>query len=148
MMKINRASLADLEDLTLLFDGYRRFYRQEQDLGGCRDFLEDRITRNEAFIFIAREDDGSAIGFTLLYPIFSSVRRKRVYILNDLFVHSDHRKKGVGERLLRAAANFGKEQGAHGLQLETEISNTKAQSLYENQGWKKVDDVYFYNYTL
>ncbi len=147
-MTTNQATLDDLDTLTDLFDGYRQFYRQASDKEASKLFLEARLTNEEAYVFIARDDNGAAAGFTLLYPMFSSVRQKRVYILNDLFVHPDHRRKGVGALLLDRAVQFGKEQGAAGLQLETEVSNTKAQGLYEKEGWSRVEDEFFYTYDL
>ena len=147
-MNISQATLNDIDDLTDLFDGYRQFYRQTSDKVASKEFLQARISNKEAFVFIARDDQGRSAGFTLLYPMFSSVRQARVYILNDLFVHPDHRRKGVGAMLLARAVEFGKEQGAAGLQLETEVTNLKAQSLYEKEGWSRVEDEYFYTYDL
>lgn len=147
-MTINQVTLDDLDVLVELFDGYRQFYRQESDKAASRTFLKARLSNGEAFVFIAKDGNGAAAGFTLLYPMFSSVRQKRVYILNDLFVHPDHRRKGVGALLLDRAVQFGKEQGAAGLQLETEVTNIKAQGLYEKEGWSRVVDEYFYTYDL
>ena len=147
-MTIHQATLEHLDTLVALFDGYRQFYRQTSDKAASKAFLKARLTNEEAFVFIARDEDGAAAGFTLLYPMFSSVRQKRVYILNDLFVHPDHRRKGVGALLLDRAVQFGKEQGAAGLQLETEVTNIKAQGLYEKEGWSRVEDEYFYTYDL
>jgi len=147
-MNIAQATLDDLDVLTDLFDGYRRFYRQASDKKKSKAFLHDRLSANEATVFIAKDEYGASAGFTLLYPMFSSVRQTRVYILNDLFVHPDHRRKGVGAKLLDRAVQFGKEQGAAGLQLETELSNIKAQALYEKQGWSRIEDEYFYTYDL
>ena len=121
---------------------------QASDKEASKSFLKARLTNEEAFVFIARDDNGAPAGFTLLYPMFSSVRQKRVYILNDLFVHPDHRRKGVGALLLDRAVQFGKKRGAAGLQLETEVSNVKAQGLYEKEGWTRVEDEYFYTYDL
>ena len=147
-MNTTQATLEDIDVLTDLFDGYRQFYKQQSDKVASKVFLKARLANEEAFVFIARDDAGTAAGFTLLYPMFSSVRQKRVYILNDLFVHPDHRRKGVGALLLDRAVQFGKEQGAAGLQLETEVSNTKAQGLYEKEGWSRVEDEFFYTYDL
>jgi GNAT superfamily N-acetyltransferase len=132
-LSVRRASAQDLDALVPLFDGYRRFYQQAPDLDGARTFLSDRLSRDEAVVLIA-EDRGSAVGFTLLYPSFTSVSLGPIFVLNDLFVAPEARRTGVGARLLDAARKFGAERGAHYLELSTAVDNP-AQRLYESHGW-------------
>src|SRR6266851_4244256 len=93
-----RAGLDDLEALAPLFDGYRRFYRQPSDPQAARAFLAERLKRNESVIFVAVLD-GGIVGFTQLYPLFSSVSMKRLWLLNDLFVAPEARRTGAGRGL-------------------------------------------------
>ena len=72
----------------------------------------------ESVVLLAQRD-GVVVGFTQLYPIFSSVRTARTWLLNDLFVAEGARRFGVARALLDAAAAFAREQGAAGLMLET-----------------------------
>jgi len=134
-----RAELDDLEALVPLFDGYRSFYRQPSDLAGARAFLAERLKRDESVIFIAMVD-GAAVGFTQLYPVFSSVSMKRLWLLNDLFVAPTGRRAGAGRALLDRAERWARETGAKGLTLSTEITNATAQRLYESAGWTKDDE--------
>jgi ribosomal protein S18 acetylase RimI-like enzyme len=85
------------------------------------------------------------VGFTQLYPAYSSVRAVKYWILNDLYVEADHRKKGIGESLIKAAMDFAKKDGATFMELSTAIDNYTAQTLYENIGFEKqkTDDGYF-----
>ena len=136
---VHRTTLDDLDALIPLFDGYRGFYEQPSDTGLARDFLAARLQRGESVIFLATLDDGTAAGFTQLYPIFSSVRAARVWVLNDLFVAPAARKRGVAQALLDAAAAFGRGDGAIRLELETTPENDSAQSLYRNAGWREYD---------
>src|SRR5690554_7323702 len=62
-------------------------------------------------LFVA-EVEGRAVGFTQLYPTFSSVSMARTFVLNDLFVSPEARKSGVGRGLLSAAAHYAREVGA------------------------------------
>jgi len=137
------ASLADLDAIAPLFADYRMFYTGEHDLRTARDFLHARLSREESTVILAYRDDAAApvasarpAGFTQLYPMFSSVRAARTYVLNDLYVAEHARRGGVGEALLRAAARFGRERGAIRLELETMPENLAAQSLYRAQGWE------------
>ena len=144
---IRQATIFDLELLVPLFDAYRQFYRRPSDLDLARQFLLDRFQHNESIIFLAMRD-GSAVGFTQLYPSFSSVSAARIFILNDLFVSPDARRKRVGALLLDAAARFGREGGAVRLTLSTEITNATAQALYESEGWQRQAEFYSYDLAL
>jgi GNAT superfamily N-acetyltransferase len=126
----------DLDAIAPLFADYRVFYAQPHDLDAARAFLHARLCQNESTVILAYRDDETApVGFTQLYPMFSSVRAARTYILNDLYVAETARRQGVGEALLHAAAEFGRGRGAIRLELETMPDNLTAQSLYLAQGW-------------
>ncbi len=144
-MEIVRAELADLDLLIPLFDGYRQFYQQPSDPDGARAFLEARLMRAESVIFLAHEHE-IGLGFTQLYPSFSSTTMQRLWILNDLFVSPDARGRGLGEALLAAARAFAIDDDAKGLMLATAMTNTTAQRLYERSGY--VRDTTFYHYNL
>ena len=138
---VRRATIADLDQIALLFNAYRQFYGQAHDLALAREFLRDRIEQDQSVIFLALAADGSAAGFTQFYPSFSSASAKRIFILNDLFVDPVARRSGVGRALLQAAADFGRGAGAVRLTLSTAHTNTSAQSLYEANGWLR-DEVF------
>ncbi len=137
--------MGDLDALAGLFDGYRQFYRQPADLAGARGFLAERIARGQSVVFLA-EDESGALGFTQLYPSFTSAGMAPIFILNDLFVAPEARGKGVGGALLRHAAEFARGEGAARLVLSTAVDNLTAQSLYEGEGWER--DEAFFTYRL
>jgi len=142
-MLVRRAGLGDVDDLAPLFDLYRQFYGQASDLAPARAFLSERLRRDESVIFIASADD-VALGFTQLYPSFSSVSVRRLWILNDLFVSPAARRGGVGRRLLERAREWAVETGAKGLTLTTALTNSAARSLYESCGWRLDDEFAHY----
>lgn len=132
----SRATLADLDVLATLFDGYRVFYGQSSDPVLARTFIEERLQCGESVIFIARDDGRrEALGFTQLYPMFSSVSARRIWVLNDLFVTPAARKRGVARALMERARDFATEAGALRLILETAEDNRAAQALYESLGY-------------
>lgn len=145
---VEQATIEDLEDITALFDGYRQFYGQTSDLDKARRFLRDRFEHSESIIFIARDEDQSAVGFTQLFPSFTSTACARIYILNDLFVAPNQRGKHIGGALLATAAAFGRKMGAIRLTLSTATDNTLAQGVYEAAGWKRSDAFITYNLVL
>ncbi len=143
-----QATISDLDLLAPLFDAYRQFYRKPSDINLARQFLLERFQHNQSVIFLAVRQDGSAVGFTQLFPSFSSVSAARILILNDLFVRREARRAGVGSVLLAAAADFGRAIGAVRLTLSTEVTNHAAQTLYETEGWKRQTDFYVYTLAL
>ena len=145
---VRQTTMKDLDLLVPLFDAYRQFYRKPSDLGLARRFLFDRLQHNESIVFLAAREDGSAVGFTQLFPSFSSASAARILVLNDLFVLPEARRMRVGARLLAAAASFGQAFGAVRLTLSTEVTNEAAQALYEAEGWTRQTDFYVYNLAL
>ena len=87
------------------------------------------------------------MGFTQLYPSFSSVSLARTFILNDLFVVPGRRRAGVGSALLRAAVDYARSLGAVRVTLNTDIRNATAQATYEARGWKRDREYYVYHFT-
>lgn len=148
--RIIRASLEHVDDVAPLFDAYRGFYSQPGDLERGRQFLIDRLRNDESVIFFALAGDGinrdCAAGFTQLYPVFSSVRMKPKWILNDLFVAPPHRRIGVGRLLMLRAIDFARETNSGGLELSTGHDNFAAQTLYESVGFTR--NTGFHTYEL
>ncbi len=148
-IKIIRAGLKDLELAVPLFDSYRQFYKRPPDVKKARAFLRERLKRSESVLFLAVVKEGPrrvALGFTHLYPTFSSLAMRPIWILSDLFVTPEARKRGVAKALMERARRLAVETQAEGLILETATDNYPAQRLYEQLGWKR--DTEFYRYTL
>lgn len=141
-----QATLDHADLVAPLFDAYRQFYKQAPNVERVRTFIARRLINRESVIFLALnpEDHTEAWGFTQLYPSFSSVAMRRLWILNDLYVLPDLRKRGVASALLEKSRSFAIETGAKGLALSTAVDNATAQQLYEKLGWKKDDEFYYY----
>lgn len=141
-MIIRRAKKKDIDKLSVLFDKYRIFYKQQSDIDNAKSFLKKRMKRKESVIFVA-EERKELIGFTQLFPIFSSVSMKRTWLLNDLFVNEKARGMGTATRLLDAAKEFGAETNSKWLLLQTAADNFTAQKVYEKNGWIRETDLFY-----
>ena len=82
-----------------------------------------------------------------LYPSFSSVRLQSIYVLNDLYVHSEYRNKGIASALINEAQSICKIEKNGGLQLETSKMN-RANQLYKKLGFNLIDDTNFYSWSV
>lgn len=136
--EVRRAAPGDLDALAPLFHAYRGFYAQTAPEASSRAFIAERLQRGDSMVLIAILE-GIPAGFVQLYPLFSSVRAARVWLLNDLFVAAHARRRGVASALLAAAAGFARADGALRLELETDRDNAAAQRLYLAQGWQSCD---------
>jgi GNAT superfamily N-acetyltransferase len=147
MVTIIRANQTHLEELAVLFDGYRVFYEQESDLEGAKSFLAERMQLDESVI-LAAQSEGKLVGFTQLYPLFSSVSMQRSWLLNDLFVDKSQRGKGVSKLLMNAAKEHARQTGAKGLTLETDKANVEGNGLYPAVGFTLDEGHNYYYWTV
>lgn len=143
------AGLEELDYVSELFDKYRVFYSQKSNIQEAKRFIKERMINKESVILLAVEVNGEVkipMGLIQMYPSFSSVSIDKIWILNDLYVDENARKKGVGQLLMNKAKDFAVESGAIRVTLDTQTWNTTAQRLYEFMGYVKNDE--FYNYNL
>ena len=68
MYTLIQANLNHLDDLAVLFDAYRVFYKKETDLDAAKKFLRERLANDQSVIFMVY-NDSRAVGFTQLYPV-------------------------------------------------------------------------------
>ena len=148
MIAIRQATIHDLDAIVPLFDAYRQFYKRPADPQRAREFLAERFRHHESIVFLAFDAGGAAVGFTQLYPLFSSVSATRKYLLNDLYVVAGARRSGAARQLLIAAAEFARANGAASLSLSTAVDNLPAQQLYASLGWVRDEGFYEYNLAL
>jgi ribosomal-protein-alanine N-acetyltransferase len=78
------------------------------------------------------EQRGQVIGYLCCWYVVDEI-----HIL-DVAVHPEHRRQGVGERLLSHAFIEGKARGALSAHLEVRRSNVAAIALYEKLGFRSV----------
>lgn len=146
MENTRKATIQDLPQLAELFDQYRVFYHKESDISAAENFLKQRIENKDSEIFVA-ESEGELTGFVQLYPLFSSTRMKRYWLLNDLYVNKNYRGKGFSKKLIEEAKQLAKSTNASGILLETGKSNDIGNQLYPSCGFEIYDEVNFYEWT-
>ena len=115
-------------------------------MNGAENFLKERLKNQDSEIFVA-EENGILTGFTQLYPLFSSTRMKRYWLLNDLFVNENHRGKGHSKALIESAKELCIETKACGILLETDKTNEIGNQLYPSCGFEHYTHANFYEWT-
>lgn len=150
-MDIRLIEKSDAELLVPVFDAYRQFYEQASDEAGALHYLEARLAAGDCFGVVAVDDTDQAPGqaaakaggFGLVYPTFSSVRMKPVWVLNDFYVVPDERSSGLAARLMVRLFALAEERGIGQISLITHETNTRAQAHYRKMGWKQSEFLRF-----
>lgn len=140
---VRQAFFSGIEELSTIFDQYRVVQGKQIDLSAACSFLKARFSHGESIVFIAFENS-TPLGFAQLYPSYSSIALARVFILNDLFVHENGRRKGTASKLLAALESYSWAHAAARVTLNVAIDNVTGQELYEARGWTK--DAQFFMY--
>src|SRR5215217_1440228 len=144
---VREATLADSLQLSVLFDGYRVFYQCGTDIDSAIIFLKQRLENDESKIYVAQSINAKLVGFVQLYPLFSSTRMRKLWLLNDLFVLSEYRGQGISKALIEKAKELCFLTHACGLILETAKSNDIGNMLYPATGFTldKEHNYYYWN---
>lgn len=126
----------DLDDLLPLVRAYCDFYDAsptDEDLLRLSRLLIDD-PEHEGLQLIARELDGTAVGFATVYWSWSTTDAARIGVMNDLFVAEPARGKGHAERLIGACRAQCTRSGARRLTWQTALDNARAQAVYDRVG--------------
>ena len=145
-MVIREAKISDIDNLSILFNSYRMFYQKDSNLKIAKDFISSRINQGDSKIYIC-EMNKILTGFVQLYPLFSSTRVSKYWLLNDLFVKKQERGKGYSKLLIGKAKELVIKTKSCGIMLETEKTNAIGNSLYPNVGFEKNILSNFYEWT-
>ncbi len=142
-----KATIADLEAVSLLFDQYRVFYNMPSDLKAANQFVRQRLELQDSHIYLAKNAD-SVIAFAQIYPSFSSVAMQPIWSINDLYVETAYRRQAVASQLINHIKTQAIRQSIFNLQLATAVDNSQAQSLYAKLGFQKNSGYYHYSLLL
>ena len=146
MTEIRKATIEDLKFVIELFDKYRVFYEKESNKEKARIFISERLKLNDSQIFVAQTTNKKLVGFVQLYPIFSSTRMQRLWLLNDLFIEKEYRGKGISKQLIEISKELCKQTNSCGLILETAKTNVVGNKLYPKVGFSLDNEHNYYSW--
>ena len=85
-------------------------------------------------LFVAREARRPVAMASLLYTISTAEGGKAAWF-EDLVVHPDERKRGIGEALLKHVIEQARAEGITRITLLTDMQNERAQAMYRRVGF-------------
>ncbi|WP_435063626.1 GNAT family N-acetyltransferase [Halobaculum sp. EA56] len=127
-----RASLSASYGHALSTDLIEEAVESWYDADEVTETLED-----EDSVFVVAVDDGEVVGFVQSYLV---ERREPVGELDWLHVHPDHRGKGLGDDLLRAAETELLERGAERIEGRVLEANEAGTEFYEREGFSEIGE--------
>ena len=85
-------------------------------------------------LFVAREGKRVIAMASLLYTV-STAEGGKAALFEDLVVHPDERKRGIGESLLKYVVEQARADGVLRITLLTDMQNERAQAMYRRVGF-------------
>ncbi|KAI9042466.1 GNAT family N-acetyltransferase [Aspergillus affinis] len=131
--KITELTTADFDEWSTLFNRYLDFYKTSLDQEQYRKTFE-RLTRkrNELQGLVVREEgnESTIVGFAHFFPMQTTWSEKKIMFLDDIFVDSSVRNKGLGRMLIQSVAEIARSSYCLRVQWVTQHDNVSAQALY------------------
>lgn len=125
-MLIERATTADAQSITILVGellgeimnamGIQAF---NFELEETKARLEDFLSQEKYFVFVARDGSGGVIGFVALFESYALYAEGAFGTIPELYVRPQYRSQGIGQRLVRESKAFGAARGWKRLEVTT-----------------------------
>jgi ribosomal protein S18 acetylase RimI-like enzyme len=149
---IRNAAAADADAIGILAREFQAYLRALGDRTHfaftAETYLQDGFGPNPAFSGLVAERDGKVIGYLLYHFGFDTDRAMRLMHVIDLYVHESQRRRGVGEVLMRRAAEICREAGGRELFWSVFSPNTLAFQFYEHLGAKRITALEFMSWPV
>ncbi len=141
-MRIDRVGADDVEVVLPLLRAYCDFYEGAPSDEALRQLALTLVDdpRHEGVQLLARTEDGAAVGFVTVYWTWSTVRARRLAVMNDLYVVPSHRCQGVAAALVVRTVDVARDHGAVALSWDTRADNSHARALYRRLGAVEATD--------
>ena len=138
---IDPLTASDLSEVLGLMRGFAEYENLSDYFTVTEERLRGAMFAPGGFVegLIARID-GSAVGYALFYPAFSSFRGERGLYLEDIYIDPDHRRHDLGHRMLKKIARRAAERGFERIDFMVLDWNDPAVKFYLKHGAEKNDD--------
>ncbi len=134
--------LAGVADVDLLVEFMREFYALDHlawDEQAARDALRQILSNNSFGRVWLIQVGGGPVGYIVLTLGFSLEFHGRDAFIDEIYIRSEYRGRGIGRRALEVAEGACRSLGVGALHLEVGRENTDAQGMYRKAGFEDQD---------
>lgn len=141
MLTIRDATVDDVPAMLRMLEDSACDQGFEGEVGvTAEDLRLDGFGANPRFRSIIADWNGERAGMALFFFIYSSWGSKTVLYLEDLFVGSEFRGRGIAKSLLAHLARIAKANGCRRCQWVVHSENIRAINVYKATGAQVLDD--------
>ena len=103
---------------------------------GLELLIAEAAKSDRQALAVARDDKGQAIGMASAQLVISTAEGAASAWIEDMVVHSDYRRHGIGRLLLEHLLAWARARGATRAQLVADRKNVSAELFYNKLGWQ------------
>ncbi len=140
-LRLRPATSADAATVHALIVALAQYEREADAVVNTPDVLRAQLAApHPPFECLLAEEDGTALGFALFFPTYSTWLGRSGLWLEDLFVLEAHRRRGIGHALLVRVAQLAIARGCGRLEWSVLDWNTPARAFYRRLGAAPLDE--------
>src|SRR5271166_5356060 len=145
-INVRRPTLSDVPGLAALFLEMQRHYRRpvpvERAVEAAMLACKPITATFDPLVLIAAVDN-AIVGSIVMNVAFPAYELSRALYIRDLYVTQSIRQQGVGQALVRSAAQLTYAEGFSALDWTTETGNAAARQMYESCGARVLPRTYY-----
>lgn len=140
-MKIEPAQRTDIPQLAALLDD---LFEVELDFTadasrqtrGLELLVAEAAKSDRQMVAVARDDSGRPVGMASGQIVISTAEGALSVWVEDVVVHAEFRRQGIGKQLVEFMLAWAKARGATRMQLVVDRENASADLFYTALGWQ------------
>lgn len=145
---IKKAQANDVDAVIKLYDTVNDYYSAPGWGKGVYPTLTSvryTVDKDNLYILVS---DGEVLGACTLdheqHPAYAlqpwgiNAQNEQVIVVHEMASHPNHRRKGIGKKLIEYSIDHAKKCNATTIRLDTHITNIPARALYEKCGFHEI----------
>lgn len=127
-MKENKIRYMDIKDLDYVVEIERENFKDPWSFNAFKTEIENSALTH----YFVVEKQGLIIGYFGILAVLDECQ------IHTVSVDKNHRKNGIGSRIMDYIIGFSKDREINSINLEVDINNESAIALYSKYGFQKV----------
>lgn len=130
-MKIRKAQKSDYKQLMKLLNGFvgeNRYSKYDND-------SFSKVLKSPSNYIYVIDDNEKLAGFVTFSVRYVVRYPKPIIEMDELYVHSDYRRQGLGKKLTQKVLDEGKKLNCHRLFIESHYQHKAAHQMYKKMGF-------------